>query len=111
MKQRPDGLILLTPLAGLIMVVAAFAHIGRYRRFVSHLVMLGFLTGIGLNIILSQVPDMLGVKAVRSIGLTNAINALAEPSDRVGSARRRPRGTGPTGPARAHAARVLQLLS
>ena len=47
MKQRPDGLILLTPLAGLIMVVAAFAHIGRYRRFVSHLVMLGFLTGIG----------------------------------------------------------------
>jgi SulP family sulfate permease len=109
-KQRPDGLILLTPLAGLIMVVAAFAHIGRYRRFVSHLVMLGFLTGIGVDIILSQVPDM-GVKAVRSIGLTNAINALAEPSDRVGRARRRPRGSGPTGPARAHAARALQLLS
>jgi hypothetical protein len=43
--------------------------------------------------------------------LTKAINALAEPSDRVGRARRRPRGSGPTGPARAHAARALQLLS
>jgi SulP family sulfate permease len=50
------------------MVVAAFAHIGRYLRFVSHSVMLGFLTGIGLNIILSQVLDMPDVKAVGSIG-------------------------------------------
>ena len=68
MKQRPDGLILLTPLAGLIMVVAAFAHIGRYLRFVPHSVMLGFLTGIGVDIILSQVPDMLGVKAPEASG-------------------------------------------
>lgn len=35
-EQRPDALILLTLLAGLIMVGAAFVHVGRYLRFVSH---------------------------------------------------------------------------
>ena len=35
-EQRPDALILLTLLAGLIMVGAAFVHVGRYFRFVSH---------------------------------------------------------------------------
>jgi SulP family sulfate permease len=79
-EQRDDALILLTLLAGLIMVVAAFAHVGRYLRFVSHSVMLGFLTGIGVNIILGQIPDMLGVNAAGGIALTKAINALAEPS-------------------------------
>jgi hypothetical protein len=52
-----------------------------------------------------------GRQSRRKHRLTKAINALAEPSDRVGRARRRPRGSGPTGPARAHAARALQLLS
>jgi SulP family sulfate permease len=84
--ERADALILLTLLAGLIMVAAAFAHVGRYLRFVSHSVMLGFLTGIGVNIILGQVPDMLGVEAVGGIPLTKAINALAEPSMIVWSA-------------------------
>lgn len=35
-EQRPDALILLTLLAGLIMVGAAFVHVGRYFRSVSH---------------------------------------------------------------------------
>jgi SulP family sulfate permease len=38
---------------------------------------------IGVNIILGQIPDMLGVKAVGDIALTKAINALAEPSEIV----------------------------
>ena len=85
-EERADALILLTLLAGLIMVVAALAHVGRYLRFVSHSVMLGFLTGIAVNIILGQVPDMLGVDAVGGIPLTKAINALAEPSEIVWAA-------------------------
>jgi sulfate permease, SulP family len=35
-EQRPVALILLTLLAGLIMVGAAIVHVGRYFRFVSH---------------------------------------------------------------------------
>ena len=68
-EERADALILLTLLAGLIMVVAALAHVGRYLRFVSHSVMLGFLTGIAVNIILGQIPDMLGVEAVGDIAV------------------------------------------
>jgi sulfate permease, SulP family len=79
-EQRPDALILLTLIAGLVMVVAAFAHVGRYIRFVSHSVMLGFLTGIGVNIILGQIPDLLGISATGSTALTKAVNALAQPS-------------------------------
>src|SRR3954454_17778262 len=33
-QQRPDALILLTLLAGALMVVAAMIHVGRYIRFV-----------------------------------------------------------------------------
>src|SRR3954453_16874624 len=79
-QQRADALILLTLIVGLIMVVAAFLHVGRYLRFVSHSVMLGFLTGIAVNIILGQVPDLLGVQAVGDTALTQAIHAFAQPS-------------------------------
>ena len=47
-------------LAGLLMVVAGIAQLGRYTRFVSHSVMLGFLSGIAVNIILGQLPDLTG---------------------------------------------------
>ncbi len=84
--QRPGALILLTLLAGVVMLVAAAVHVGRYLRFVSHSVMLGFLTGIGVNIICSQIPDILGVKAVGEIALTKAVNALIHPSQIVWAA-------------------------
>ena len=79
--ERPDALILLTLLAGAVMVAAAFVHVGRYIRFVSHSVMLGFLTGIAVNIVLGQIPDLLGVDATGDVALTKAIHALSHPSD------------------------------
>ena len=42
------------------MVLAGMARLGRYTRFVSHSVMLGFLTGVAVNIILGQLPDLTG---------------------------------------------------
>src|SRR4051812_40447248 len=41
--DRPDALILLTLIAGVVMVAAGIARLGRYTRFVSHSVMIGFL--------------------------------------------------------------------
>jgi SulP family sulfate permease len=72
---------LLTVLAGVALLAAALMRLGRYVRFVSHSVMLGFLTGIGVNIVLSQIPDMLGVSASGRVALTKAINALANLSE------------------------------
>src|SRR4051794_1767261 len=79
-EQRSDALILLTLIVGLVTLAAALLHVGRYLRFVSHSVMLGFLTGIAVNIILGRVPDLLGVPAVGDTALTKAVHALAEPS-------------------------------
>src|SRR5688500_12207432 len=44
--DRPGSLFLLTLLAGVAMVAAGVAGFGRYTRFVSHSVMIGFLTGV-----------------------------------------------------------------
>ena len=39
------------------------ARLGRYTRFVSHSVMIGFLTGVSVNIVFGQLPDLTGAEA------------------------------------------------
>ena len=49
-SRRPTGtaaIITLTILTGMVMIAAGLLHLGRYIRFVSRSVMLGFLTGVG----------------------------------------------------------------
>jgi SulP family sulfate permease len=75
--DRADALFLLTVLAGAAMVVAGAFRLGRYTRFVSHSVMIGFLTGVGVNIIFGQIPDLLGVSASGSTNISKAIDALS----------------------------------
>ncbi len=79
-QDRPGALTLLTLLAGAAMIAAGLLHAGRYTRFVSHSVMTGFLTGISLNIILGQIPDLLGVPAKGSVNIAKAANSLSMPS-------------------------------
>ena len=43
-------------IAGVLMVVAGVLRLGRYTRFVSHSVMIGFLTGVAVNIVAGQIP-------------------------------------------------------
>jgi SulP family sulfate permease len=80
-SERSDAMIVLTLLAGAILVVAALMRLGRYIRFVSHSVMLGFLTGVSVNIVLSQIPDMLGVSASGDFPAAKAWDALSQPQD------------------------------
>jgi SulP family sulfate permease len=61
--DRPQALLLLTIIAGLVMILAGIARLGRYTRFVSRSVMTGFLTGISVNIVLSQLPSLAGANA------------------------------------------------
>lgn len=56
-----DGLVLATALAGLILIVAGLAHLGRIIRFIPHPVVTGFTTGIAVIIATSQIGDFLGL--------------------------------------------------
>jgi SulP family sulfate permease len=79
--DRPAALFLLTLLAGVAMVLAGLFRLGRYVRFVSHSVMIGFLTGVAANIILGQLPDLTGVAAQGEVALTKALDVLSHPQD------------------------------
>ena len=56
-----DGLVLATLLAGIILLVAGLAGLGRLIRFVPHPVITGFTAGIAVIIASSQVKDFLGL--------------------------------------------------
>jgi SulP family sulfate permease len=78
--DRPEALFLLTALTGLLMIAAGIARLGRYIRFVSHSVMIGFLTGVAVNIVAGQLPDLVGAEATGSFALAKALDVLLHPS-------------------------------
>lgn len=57
------GLVLATALAGLILIAAGYAGLGRLMKFVPMPVVTGFTSGIALIIATSQVGDFLGLRA------------------------------------------------
>ena len=61
--QRPAAVPLLVILVGVVLVAAGLIRLGRYTRFVSYSVMIGFLTGISVNIVCGQIPDLTGAPA------------------------------------------------
>ncbi|MCC6937790.1 MAG: SulP family inorganic anion transporter [Flavobacteriales bacterium] len=62
------GAILLTfMIAGALQIVMGLAKVGKYIRYVPYPVISGFMTGIGLIIILLQVFPMLGYKSPAAI--------------------------------------------
>src|ERR1700712_4811359 len=79
--QRAGAMTLLPLIAGVLMVGAALARLGRYTRFVSHSVMTGFLTGISVNIICSQIPDLAGMDTSGPYPLAKALSVLTHPGD------------------------------
>ena len=78
--DRPQALFLLTLIAGVVMIVAGIARMGRYMRFVSHSVMIGFLTGVSANIFFGQIPDLTGAEASGDFALAKAVDVLIHPS-------------------------------
>ena len=78
--QRPEALFLLTCVAGAAMVLAGICRLGRLTRFVSHSVMIGFLSGVAVNIIAGQLPDLTGAPAEGSIALAKAWDVITHPT-------------------------------
>lgn len=79
-EERPGALFLLTLIAGAAMVAAGLLRLGRFTRFVSHSVMIGFLSGVAVNIIAGQIPDATGAEADGSIALEKAWDVIVHPS-------------------------------
>lgn len=80
-EDRGRAVFLLTLLTGALMVLAGVARLGRWVRFVPHSVMIGFLTGIAANIVLGQIPDLLGIDASGDFALAKAWDVLRHLGD------------------------------
>lgn len=77
-ERRPQALFLLTVLAGALMIAAAIARLGRFTRFVPHSVMIGFLTGVAVNIALGQLPDLTGSDVTGDVPVAKAWHLLLD---------------------------------
>ena len=77
--KRPQAVSLLAILAGIALVAAGILRLGRYTRFVSYSVMIGFLTGISVNIVCGQIADLTGAPAHGDFPLAKAVNVLDPP--------------------------------
>jgi SulP family sulfate permease len=66
----------LAVLTGLLMVLAGLLRMGRLLRFVANSVVIGFLTGVSINVILSQLGDFTGYSSEYSNKVMKAIDTL-----------------------------------
>jgi sulfate permease, SulP family len=77
--RRAAAVPLLAILVGAVLLAAGLARLGRYTRFVSYSVMIGFLTGVSVNIVCGQIADLTGAPAQGDFPLAKAINVLSHP--------------------------------
>ncbi|MEO8748847.1 MAG: SulP family inorganic anion transporter, partial [Allobranchiibius sp.] len=63
-------------LAGGLLLLARLARLGFLANFLSRTVLVGFLTGVGIQVAVGQLPGMLGVKAAGSDTLTQLANVV-----------------------------------
>ena len=73
------ALFTLSVLTGVVMLAAGFLRLGSVLRFVSNAVMVGFISAVGVNIILGQLANLTGYKAEGANRVLRAINTLAHP--------------------------------
>ena len=77
--QRPQALILLVLLVGLIQLLAGVFRLGFIVRFVSNAVMTGFLNGLAVLIILGQLGELTGFQSRFANNVVRALNLLVRP--------------------------------
>jgi sulfate permease, SulP family len=66
----------LAVLTGLVMLAAGLLKLGRLLRFVSNSVVIGFLTGVSINVILSQIGDFTGYSSAYANRVVKAVDTL-----------------------------------
>lgn len=78
--QDPNrALFTLALLTGAVMAAAGLLKLGKYLRFIPNSVIVGFISAVGVNIILGQLTDFTGYAAEGDGRLARAINTLLNP--------------------------------
>ena len=75
------ALFTLSVLTGVVMLAAGFLRLGSVLRFVSNAVMVGFISAVGVNIILGQLANLTGYKAEGANRVVRAFNTLVHPGE------------------------------
>ena len=75
------ALFTLSILTGVVMLVAGFLRLGKALRFVSNAVMVGFISAVGVNIMLGQLASLTGYHAQGSNRIIRAVNTLLHPGE------------------------------
>ena len=73
------ALFTLSMLTGVIMLAAGFLRLGSVLRFVSHSVTVGFISAVGVNIILGQLANLTGYKASGPNRVVRSFNTFLHP--------------------------------
>jgi len=73
------ALFTLSLLTGIVMLAAGLLRLGSALRFVSNAVMVGFISVVGVNIILGQLASLTGYKAQGANRVIRAVNTLLHP--------------------------------
>jgi SulP family sulfate permease len=75
-ESRDVAITTLALLTGLAMAFAGLLRLGRLLRFISNSVVIGFLTGVSINVILSQLSDFTGYSSEYSNKIVKAVDTL-----------------------------------
>jgi SulP family sulfate permease len=78
-EQQISALVALTLLVGCMQIALGLLKAGTLVRFVSNAVTRGFLTGVAVNIVLSQLADFTGYKSHLGNKVLRAIETLLHP--------------------------------
>jgi sulfate permease, SulP family len=77
--DQAQALFTLSVLTGIVMLAAGFLRLGSVLRFVSNAVMVGFISAVGVNIILGQLANLTGYKAQGANRVFRAVNTVIHP--------------------------------
>ncbi|MDJ0790784.1 MAG: SulP family inorganic anion transporter [Acidimicrobiia bacterium] len=73
------ALFTLAILTGVLMIVAGLLKLGFVLRYVSNAVMVGFMTAVGINIVLGQLENFTGYSSDASNRITRTIDTILSP--------------------------------
>ncbi len=80
-QTRESALFIMVVLVGVIQLVAGFFDLGKVTRFVSYSVTTGFLTGVAVLLVLSQLPTATGIAVQGSTRIGQTIDLLMHATD------------------------------
>ncbi len=75
-EQHAVAISTLAVLTGFVMLIAGLLKLGRLLRFVANSVVIGFMTGVSINVILSQLADFTGYSSEYTNKVVKAVDTL-----------------------------------